>query len=147
MVNLIEVKRYYVNDYMALSVITVDGLAFFGLEPGKDKMICDGMYKLGLRKEGGKHNQYKKKFPQYHEGMIEVKDVPGKKYILWHIGNYITDTKGCLLVACGVIFPASFGRNENGMILKQSTDGYKKLYEAVIDMFSIGEVFARYTSL
>ena len=34
--------------------------------------------------------------------MYEVKDVNNRDYILFHVGNYVSDTEGCILVGSGV---------------------------------------------
>lgn len=60
--------------------------------------IPAGRYKLGFRMTGGFHQKYSDKFPDIHKGMIELLDVPNFKYILVHIGNFHTDTDGCLVV-------------------------------------------------
>ena len=57
-----------------------------------------GVYRLALRTHGGFHARYRKRFPGFHVGMIEVMDVPGFTDILWHIGNDDEDTAGCLLI-------------------------------------------------
>ena len=49
--------------------------------------IPAGTYKLKLRKEGGYHSRYVKKYGSMHKGMIHVQDVPGFEWILWHTGN------------------------------------------------------------
>ena len=46
--------------------------------------IPNGVYKLGLRKVGGYHVRYTKRFPHIHIGMLHVLDVPGFEYILIH---------------------------------------------------------------
>lgn len=61
--------------------------------------IPSGTYTVGVRKVGGFHNRYLRRFGgHFHKGMLHIQDVQGFKYILLHIGNWITDTKGCLLV-------------------------------------------------
>ena len=39
--------------------------------------IPNGTYKLQLRKEGGYHQKYSKRFSDIHVGMLHVIDVPG----------------------------------------------------------------------
>ena len=43
-----------------------------------------GTYKIELRKEGGFHERYTKKYPGIHRGMLHVTDVPNFEYILIH---------------------------------------------------------------
>ena len=46
--------------------------------------IPNGTYKLALRKTGGYHQKYSKRFPDIHVGMLHVTDVPNFEYILIH---------------------------------------------------------------
>jgi len=145
---ILSVNRYYSGQNMTLSTLVVDGTVYYGLEPGYLKAINPGIYSLGFRNVGGKHNKYTKLFPGMHNGMIEVKNVEGRKYILWHIGNKIKDTKACLVVGLGAEFPAYGGFNTEENIIKHSRNGYKKLYEYVSGLLIDGHnVFARYVNL
>ena len=61
--------------------------------------IPAGIYELKLRKEGGYHQRYTKKFgTKFHKGMIHVQNVPNFRWILWHTGNTDEHTMGCLLL-------------------------------------------------
>ena len=60
--------------------------------------IPAGTYKLKLRKWGGFHGRYARRFQDIHRGMIEILDVPNFKHILIHCGNDENDTSGCLLL-------------------------------------------------
>ena len=61
--------------------------------------IPAGKYDLKLRKEGRYYERYRKKFHgEDFDGVIEVCDVPSRKFILIHIGNFHQDTRGCILV-------------------------------------------------
>ena len=65
--------------------------------PGETR-IPAGIYKLKLRTEGGFHKKYKKRFPDFHKGMIEIAGVPNFEHVLIHCGNHDEHTKGCILV-------------------------------------------------
>ena len=91
--------------------------------------IPDGTYKLGLRKEGGYHAKYSKRFPDIHIGMLHVLNVPGFEYILIHCGNTDEHTAGCLLVG---------DSQENNQIKKdgfigKSTQAYKRIYPRIAE--------------
>ncbi len=90
-----------------------------------DTRIPAGKYKLELRKEGRQHKWYKKKFPQFHRGMIHLLDVPNFKYIQFHIGNDEGDTAGCPL-AGGYPMPT-----KEGYIVLRSTTAYKRVYPVI----------------
>jgi hypothetical protein len=97
--------------------------------------IPEGFYTLGLRKEGGFNTRYTKKFGSKHIGMIQVLDVPGFEYILWHIGNTDEDTAGCLLL----------GDTSQQNITKEgfigsSSAAYKRVYPPIAEAIASGEV-------
>ena len=97
--------------------------------------IPNGVYKLGLRKVGGYHARYTKRFPHIHIGMLHVLDVPGFEYILIHCGNTDEHTAGCLLVG---------DSQENNQITKdgfigKSTQAYKRIYPRIAEAIECGE--------
>jgi len=97
--------------------------------------IPEGTYKLGLRKVGGYHTKYSKRFSDIHIGMLHVLDVPNFEYILIHCGNTDEHTAGCLLVG---------DSQENNQITKdgfigKSTQAYKRIYPRIADAIDCGE--------
>ena len=90
--------------------------------------IPAGSYNITLRTEGGFNKRYMKKYgPDFHKGMLWIKDVPGFEYILIHCGNTDDDTAGCLLV----------GDSALQNITKEgytgsSVDAYKRLYPTLV---------------
>ena len=94
-----------------------------------------GTYKIELRKEGGFHERYTKKYPGIHRGMLHVTDVPNFEYILIHTGNTDEHTSGCLLVA---------DSQENNQLLPdgfigKSVNAYKRIYPRIAAAISNGE--------
>ena len=93
--------------------------------------IPEGVYNIDLRKEGGFHNRYSKKFKN-HKGMLCLYNKPnwtlenkGLKfqYILIHTGNTDEHTAGCLLlndVVDAKKFTGSY-----------STQAYKRIYPII----------------
>ena len=106
--------------------------------------IPDGTYKLALRKTGGYHQKYSKRFSDIHIGMLHVTNVPGFEYILIHCGNTDEHTAGCLLVG---------DSQENNQITKdgfigKSTQAYKRIYPRIAEAIECGEeVMIKYKSL
>tara|TARA_R110002020_G_scaffold144896_1_gene318089 strand:- start:1495 stop:1953 length:459 start_codon:yes stop_codon:yes gene_type:complete len=106
--------------------------------------IPNGTYKLGLRKVGGYHAKYAKRFSDFHIGMLHVLDVPNFEYILIHCGNTDEHTAGCLLVG---------DSQENNQITKngfigKSTQAYKRIYPRIAEAIECGEqVTITYKSL
>jgi hypothetical protein len=92
--------------------------------------IPAGTYEVKLRTEGGFHQRYSDRFPDLHEGMLHVTEVPNFQYVLIHIGNTEADTAGCLLVGSA---PTEDGR------LTNSTRAYKKVYAHVLEALKRGE--------
>ena len=97
--------------------------------------IPDGTYKLDLRKTGGYHQKYSKRFKDIHIGMLHVTNVPGFEYILIHCGNTDEHTAGCLLVG---------DSQENNQITKdgfigKSTQAYKRIYPRIAEAIDCGE--------
>ena len=94
-----------------------------------------GTYKIELRKEGGFHERYTKKYPGLHRGMLHVTDVPNFEYILIHTGNTDEHTAGCLLVA---------DSQENNQLLPdgfigKSVNAYKRIYPRIATAITNGE--------
>jgi len=94
-----------------------------------------GTYKILLRKEGGFHGRYTKKYGDFHKGMLHVQDVPGFEYILIHTGNTDEHTSGCLIVG---------DSQENNQLLKngfigKSVQAYKRIYTPIAIALENGE--------
>ena len=97
--------------------------------------IPAGTYKITLRKVGGFHGRYEKKYGEMHKGMLWVRDVPGFEYILIHTGNTDEHTAGCLLV----------GDSQQNNAIKadgfvgSSTQAYKRIYPPIAAALEAGE--------
>ena len=97
--------------------------------------IPAGEYDIKLRKEGGFHAKYSKRFSDIHDGMLHIVNIPGFEYILIHAGNTDEHTAGCLLVG---------DSQENNNLVKdgfigKSTQAYKRVYKKVIEAINNGE--------
>lgn len=121
------------------SQMFVDGKPFcFIVEDGYNEVkvmgktrIPPGRYQVVKRTFGKFYQKYKKDFE--HGYALELKDVPGFKDILIHIGNTIEDTRGCLLTNKGISLDGSldyFGTS--------STVAYLALYKAIDKAFKSG---------
>ena len=98
--------------------------------------IPEGRYKLSLRKEGGFHSRYLKKYgANFHKGMIYVNKVPNFEYVLWHVGNYETNTSGCLLLGNS----SSENISDKKGYIGASVAAYKRVYPLVRDAILKGE--------
>ena len=138
----IKVYRYSSQSRTTTSAVHIDGeFQCFGLEDRYrerkvygDTRIPSGKYRVTLRTVGSTHESYKNKFPDFHIGMLWVRDVQNFEYILIHIGNTGEDTHGCLLLGDKVTNnKLKLGR------LYNSTDAYVEFYKKVSFALSIGE--------
>ena len=71
--------------------------------------IPPGVYPLTVRTIGGWNERLSKRFPDMHEGAIELAPVPGRSHILIHPGNTAADTLGCILPGLDRIDPLPDG--------------------------------------
>jgi len=131
---IITVRRMLSTADATLSEVLVDGVRqCFGLEDEyRDQKIAGetripaGAYKIGIRAEGGFHNRYCERFAGFHQGMLQVLDVPGFEFIQYLQHNTDEDTAGCLLV--GQSCTAANGT----AIVGSSAAAYRELYQKVI---------------
>lgn len=142
----IEVLRYNDTGDATLSLVLIDGkFECYGLEDEERKekvmhetRIPSSTYTVKLRAEGTTHEKYLKKFPDFHQGMLHVTNVPGFEWILIHIGNTDEDTSGCLLVGD---LPSSRAT------ISQSTNAYIRFYKKVLEAIKKEPVTISYTQL
>ena len=67
--------------------------------------IPSGDYVIELRPAGGMHKEYTERLGEAHRGMLWLRsldpdnpEVPGFKWVYFHIGNRHQDSAGCILV-------------------------------------------------
>ena len=136
---------------------------FFNVKDGKFEFLCysledeyredkilgetripEGEYEIKFRKEGGFNSKYKIRFPEIHEGMLEVQNVPNFKYVLIHCGNTDEHTGGCLIL----------GDNQENNIVKpngwvgSSSQAYKRVYPIIAnELLNGNKVTIKYKNL
>lgn len=145
----IEFKRIKQGNNSTLSEIYIDDKFFgYGLEDSvRDQKVKGstaipaGSYRLGLNTYGAMNARYKRKFPAMHRGMIEIRDIPNFKYVYIHIGNYFSDTEGCLLVG------EYFKLYDGDYAVYDSTKVYARLYEIIVEAVAKGEGVLEITEL
>tara|TARA_R100001460_G_scaffold53149_1_gene92092 strand:+ start:361 stop:948 length:588 start_codon:yes stop_codon:yes gene_type:complete len=96
--------------------------------------IPEGTYPVEFRKEGGFHNRYSAKY-NFHKGMLEIKDIPNFKWVLFHLGNTDENTAGCVLVGDT---QQDLDVSKDGFI-GSSGNAYKKFYPKVATALENGE--------
>ncbi len=86
-----------------------------------------GTYEIKLRDDGGMNVKYHNKF-DFHKGMLHLQNVNNFEWVYIHIGNYDTDTSGCILVG-----------NSANLINKSigdSTKAYKEIYYKILKAYT-----------
>lgn len=96
--------------------------------------IPAGTYEILLRKEGGHHNRYKKRFEDIHKGMLWLQDVPNFTWILIHCGNHDDHTSGCLLLG-----DTQTENNKGRGFVGSSTNAYRRVYPPIAKALEEGE--------
>ena len=121
-----------------------DQFRFLHEKVAGETRIPAGTYRLQLRKRGGFHQRYMKRFPRIHKGMIEICDVPNFRWVMFHCGNGPKDTAGCPLVGDGVTGTTG----SRPMRLTGSVVAYKQVYPSIAAAIETGnEVLCRFTDL
>lgn len=95
--------------------------------------IPTGTYRIKLRTEGGLHAKYKARFPELHQGMLWLQDVPGFEWVYLHVGNTDDDTDGCPLLV------SNYTLHRGEYIGSESVTAYKGVYRFVLDKIEAGE--------
>ena len=115
---------------------------FRGLEPDFDEVkeagdsrIPEGTYLIGIRHKGRMVERYYNRFPDWFKGMLHVLNVSNYEFIYIHIGNYETDTQGCLLI----------GKNKVGDMVTRSVSAFKEFYQLVVPFAKSGDLEITYT--
>src|SRR5690606_38958149 len=141
----IHVNRVRQGKNSTLSEFYIDNeFSCYGLEDSvRDEKIKGstaipaGRYKLAFRRYGGMNSRYKKLFPDFHRGMIQLMDVPNYSYIYIHMGNDFSDTSGCLLVGKTV----KHFQKEHEYEIRQSKKAYVSVYKRLCAVMEKGEVY------
>ena len=111
----------------------------------KETAIPLGEYEVKYRNIGGYDSKYRARYgTDWHNGMLELQDVPNFTYILIHTGNTDEHTAGCLLVG---ETQQDLDKGKDGFV-GGSGDAYKKFYPKVRDALNAGEkVTIRYSDI
>ena len=89
--------------------------------------IPEGTYPIEFRNEGGFHQRYSARYKNAHYGMLEIKDIPNFKWVLFHSGNTDENSAGCILVGDT---QQDLDVSKDGFI-GSSRNAYKKMYEKI----------------
>lgn len=95
-----------------------------------------GRYQIKLRTEGGLHGKYALRFPEFHEGMLWLQDVPDFQWVYFHCGNTEAHTDGCPLMNMG------FSRTPDGEFVGSgSVNAYSMFYPRIAAAVRAGDVW------
>ncbi|MBB2954404.1 DUF5675 family protein [Sphingobacterium sp. JUb56] len=139
---MIKVVRARQGKQSTLSYIFVDGeFICYALEDAirdvkikGETAIPAGQYSLILNAYGAMNARYKRLFPEFHKGMVEIEGIPNYSYVYIHIGNNIGDTSGCILVG------TSWELIDGDYELRKSRKAYISLYKMLIDKMAYDAV-------
>lgn len=140
---LLELKPIAETPNSTVSNLYVDGVwCCFILEDGYraikvagETRIPAGVYTIVQRKVGTFYNRYAKRFGHFF--VPEIIGVFNFMYILFHMGNTVKDTKGCLL--CGMAIEYDEQTAQFHIPGGRSTAAYLKLYKLLFGAFNRGE--------
>ena len=154
----LEVKRLGDDGETTLSAFYIDGFFYcFGVEDQEQKgckisgetRVPNGTFRVGLRKEGGFHAKYTKKYGAMHKGMLCIYNADNWKidtgthdfqYVLIHTGNTDGHTAGCYLPNMSI--------DGNTFTGGGSDTAYRKIYPIIADTIEAGEeVIITYTDV
>ena len=94
--------------------------------------IPAGEYTLGFNTTAGMNAHYGNRHVSMHQGMVEVRGIPNFSLVFFHIGNYHTDTAGCLLTG-------SYWQLIDGDYrVLQSAAAYKHVYPLLVEELGSG---------
>ena len=140
---MIELTRVASGPEATLGIIRVDGSPLcFSLEdqsqPGGRKVpgetrIPAGRYEIQVRKRGGWHLRCRRRWPQWHRGMLELLGVPNFQHVLVHPGNTDDHTAGCILPGYGASLLGDYA-------VADSVRAYRRLYGRVIEAALAGDL-------
>lgn len=137
----LKLERFYSTKDATLGSLSIDGqFECYTLEDEyrevkvhSETRIPAGTYQIKLQTHGTMTGKYAKRFPDVHEGMLWLQDVPNFTTIYIHIGNTDDDSSGCILVGTSY--------SKETMHISASTVAYLKLYQKVVQAIKREDVF------
>ena len=139
----IKVQRYSTSDESTIGLLWIDGRwesytiedAWHMVKQSGVTRIPEGTYEVQLRNDGGMTKQYAKRFPEIHQGMLWLRQVPEFDWVYIHTGNKAKHSEGCILVADG---PPNDNRKAEGFV-GSSGPAYTRIYPPIAQAILDGE--------
>lgn len=124
-------RLYNTKDYTIGFIKIIDTeLAFFTLEdPHRFKKVKDltrisaGQYKVKFREEPTPLTMRYRQRYDWFNFHLEITNVPNFKNVYFHVGNYASDSSGCILLGLGADIEAA--------MVTKSTAGFKPFYQKI----------------
>jgi len=138
----ITLKRFFADDNTTIGVLSDENgnfLNFILEDQYQDEKVYGetripaGRYEIKLRKAGRIHAKYVNRFPEFHEGMLWLQDIPNFTYIYIHTGTTDKDTLGCLLTGNGIVKHKDKLQITYGTSTQAYIPLYKKLSKAILE--------------
>ena len=137
----LHLQRFFHGKESSIGYLRVpeEGMQFFIMEDEfrenkvKGQMrIPSGKYEVKFRQDMTPLTiKYRKNF-DWFVWHLHLRNVKGFKSIYIHVGNYDTDSEGCLLVGNGALLPGCIGLKEGKeSMITDSRNAYRKLYMKV----------------
>jgi len=138
----LTVTKMTATSTRTVSRLDIDGNPFcFILEDAiretkvpSETCIPAGRYQVVRRYHGRFYTEYRKRFN--HKCVFEIVGIPNYSDVLFHIGNDIKDTRGCLLTGQDVSF---LKMSSPKIVLARSTAAYKGFYVEMDKLFNSGK--------
>jgi Family of unknown function (DUF5675) len=125
-------SHLYINDIFQCYLLE-DAIRLIKVK--KETALFAGKWTMRLNTEGAMNQEYAKRFPVLHKGMIEIlTDQFQSTYI--HIGNFIRHTEGCPLV--GTTYNVDEKDKQNFMV-SESERAYKFVYPVLLSLIEKGD--------
>ncbi len=103
--------------------------------------IPAGEYIIKPRREGEMYQHYCERFKKDHP-MLWLQNVPDFEYVYIHIGNFIRDSRACILVGSG------YGYEKENYKIFNSAISYERLHDRVVQAWDAKEdVYIKITDL
>jgi len=138
----LTLQRYSTSDESTLGLLSIDGrFVCYTIEDAwhvakieGQTRIPEGSYAVILRNDGGMTTRYAKRYPEMHQGMLWLQDVPEFSWVYFHVGNRASHSEGCILV----------GDSPNNNQLTEgyvghSGQAYTRIYPPIAEAILAGE--------
>ena len=118
-------SHWYINDYF-LCFLLEDRISM--VKEAGLTCIPEGKYQLKLNQLAPMNVKYKTRFPDLHQGMLEITGIPNFNFngVFFHIGNHFNETKGCPLTGL------YWSKVKQDFQVHQSVFAYQQTYQILL---------------